>query len=445
MNQLPIDIPLKNFHQNNGAKILPFAGFNMPINYKTGIINEHKNVRNHSGIFDVSHMGQILIENNESYLHKLEKYIPLQLKKLIKNRSHYSFLLNKDGGVIDDLIISNIDIKDKSYLYIVYNASRKKEDEEIFISCAPNAEKIYNKNCLFAIQGPDSINVLKNIIDIPNNMNFFDILISKYDSNEIIVSRSGYTGEDGFELSIPNEIAENLITHLLKNENTMLCGLGSRDSLRLEAGLSLYGHELNENITPIEAGLSWALDKKRLEDKNIIESKTLAETYVFNEADIDGSIVSSGCDHIVNGNFNKWIGNTDFDIAIPLRRKARVNNALIILKKRTKNTIDFFNWRLEMFYKLNENDRAWYGDQRSYESIFYKCCVMTKGVKVSCILGLHYIKGCKVLTIPYGGEVLGTNVDGQYFFPNALFYDYKGERKHQYQRGFIKAKQRIGK
>ena len=180
MNQLPLDIPLKNFHQNNGAKILPFAGFNMPINYKTGIINEHKNVRNHSGIFDVSHMGQILIENNESYLHKLEKYIPLQLKKLIKNRSHYSFLLNKDGGVIDDLIISNIDIKDKSYLYIVYNASRKKEDEEIFISCAPNAEKIYKKNCLFAIQGPDSINVLKNIIDIPNNMNFFDILISKY-------------------------------------------------------------------------------------------------------------------------------------------------------------------------------------------------------------------------------------------------------------------------
>ena len=160
MNQLPLDIPLKNFHQNNGAKILPFAGFNMPINYKTGIINEHKNVRNHSGIFDVSHMGQILIENNESYLHKLEKYIPLQLKKLIKNRSHYSFLLNKDGGVIDDLIISNIDIKDKSYLYIVYNASRKKEDEEIFISCAPNAEKIYNKNCLFAIQGPDSINAV---------------------------------------------------------------------------------------------------------------------------------------------------------------------------------------------------------------------------------------------------------------------------------------------
>ena len=207
-------------------------------------------------------------------------------------------------------------------------------------------------------------------------------------------------------------------------------------------------HIASDKITKVkpENGPSFNMIRvKGLEDKNIIESKTLAETYVFNEADLDGSIVSSGCDHIVNGNFNKWIANTDFDIAIPLRRKARVNNALIILKKRTKNTIDFFNWRLEMFYKLNENDRAWYGDQRSYESIFYEHGILTTGVKGSGILGLHNIMGCKVLTIPYGGDVLGTNVDGQYFFPNALFYDYKGERKHQYQRGFIKAKQRIGK
>ena len=207
-------------------------------------------------------------------------------------------------------------------------------------------------------------------------------------------------------------------------------------------------HIASDKITNVkpENGPSFNMIRvKGLEDKNIIESKTLAETYVFNEADIDGSIVSSGCDHIVNGNFNKWIGNADFDIAIPLRRKARGNNALIILKKRTKNTIDFFNWRLEMFYKLHEDERAWYGDQRSYERIFYKCGVMTKGVKGSGKLGIHKIKGCKVLTIPYGGDVLGSNVDGQYFFPNALFYDYKGERKHQYQRGFIKAKQRIGK
>ena len=369
MNQLPLDIPLKNFHQNNGAKILPFAGFNMPINYKTGIINEHKNVRNHSGIFDVSHMGQILIENNESYLHKLEKYIPLQLKKLIKNRSHYSFLLNKDGGVIDDLIISNIDIKDKSYLYIVYNASRKKEDEEIFNSCAPNAEKIYNKNCLFAIQGPESINVLKNIINIPNNMNFFDILISKYNNNEIIFSRSGYTGEDGFELSIPKESAENLITDLLKNESTMLCGLGSRDSLRLEAGLSLYGHELNENITPIEAGLSWALDKERLEDKNLNGNKILSDQLKNNLSNKKIGLISTNKSMLRDGmtlldnnnneigkitsgcfspNLNKSIAigyiksefNTDNPIFCEIRKKlelVKINNLPFVKKNYKKN------------------------------------------------------------------------------------------------------------
>ena len=149
MNQLPLDIPLKNFHQNNGAKILPFAGFNMPINYKTGIINEHKNVRNYSGIFDVSHMGQILIQNKDSYLYKLEKYIPLKLNKLIKNRSHYSFLLNKDGGVIDDLIVSNIDIEDKTYLYIVYNASRKKKTKK-FLSLVLLIQKKFIKKIVYS-------------------------------------------------------------------------------------------------------------------------------------------------------------------------------------------------------------------------------------------------------------------------------------------------------
>ena len=204
-------------------------------------------------------------------------------------------------------------------------------------------------------------------------------------------------------------------------------------------------HIASDEITNIEPqdGIPFNMIRvKGLEDKNIIESKTLAETHIFNEADIDGSIVSSGCDHVVNGNFNKWIKETDFDIAIPLRKKARVNNALVILKKRTKNTIDFFNYRLEMFYKLHEDKRAWYGDQRSYESIFYEHGVLTTGVKGSGKLGLHNIMGCKVLTIPYGGDILGTNVDGKYFFETALFYDYKGDRKHRYQKGFDMAKRR---
>ena len=277
MNELPIDIPLRKFHEANGAKMVPFAGFNMPINYKAGIINEHKNVRNHSGIFDVSHMGQVLIENNDLYINNLEKYIPLKLNSLKKNKSNYTFLLNEKGGVVDDLIVSLIEIDSKSFLYIVYNASRKNEDEKIFFNCSSKAKIIHNKNCLFAIQGPESIEVLKNKIEIPSYMNFLDIYELKYKENLVIVSRSGYTGEDGFEISITNEQAEIFIKDLLENENTMLCGLGSRDSLRLEAGLSLYGHELNEEITPIEAGLSWALDKDRLNDTTLNGNNILSD------------------------------------------------------------------------------------------------------------------------------------------------------------------------
>ena len=277
MNELPIDIPLRKFHEANGAKMVPFAGFNMPINYKAGIINEHKNVRNHSGIFDVSHMGQVLIENNDLHINNLEKYIPLKLNSLKKNKSNYTFLLNEKGGVVDDLIISLIEIDSKSFLYIVYNASRKNEDEKIFFNCSSKAKIIHNKNCLFAIQGPESIEVLKNKIEIPSYMNFLDIYELKYKENLVFVSRSGYTGEDGFEISITNEQAEIFIKDLLENENTMLCGLGSRDSLRLEAGLSLYGHELNEEITPIEAGLSWALDKDRLNDTTLNGNKILSD------------------------------------------------------------------------------------------------------------------------------------------------------------------------
>ena len=276
MNELPIeDIPLKKFHEANGAKMVPFAGYNMPINYKAGIINEHKNVRNHSGIFDVSHMGQVLIEINNININNLEKYIPLKLKNLRINKSNYTFLLNENGGVVDDLIVSFININGQSTLYIVYNASRKNEDEKIFLECAANTEIIHKKNCLFAIQGPKSIEVIKNIIELPENMNFLDIKLLYYNKKEIIVSRSGYTGEDGFEISIPIDEAEIFLKDLLKNKNTMLCGLGSRDSLRLEAGLSLYGHELNENITPIQAGLSWALDKDRINDVKLNGNQVL--------------------------------------------------------------------------------------------------------------------------------------------------------------------------
>lgn len=265
---------LNVFHRVNGAKFVPFAGYEMPINYKKGIINEHLHVREKAGIFDVSHMGQILIPASDKNISSLETYTPLNLKKIPSNKCHYSFILNKKGGIVDDIMISKININDQENIYIVYNASRKKILNEIFNNICENYS-ILNNRCLIAIQGPGSHSVLNSFLDLSKTKNFLDINIIQFDNSNIYISRSGYTGEDGFEISIPNENSENFINQILKNENTLLCGLGCRDSLRVEAGLSLYGNEINEDITPIQANLSWALDKNRLEDDNLNGSSIL--------------------------------------------------------------------------------------------------------------------------------------------------------------------------
>ena len=354
MTRLPLNyLPLNEFHIANCAKMVPFSGYNMPINYNSGIINEHKNVRYQSGVFDVSHMGQILIPNNKSNINNLKKYIPLNLDELQSNKSYYSFLLNNKGGIIDDLILSNITLDNEIFFYIIYNASRKKIDEEILLSCTSDS-KILTKNCLFAIQGPNSYEVLNSVIKIPNSMFFLDIHCFDYNSNKILISRSGYTGEDGFEISIPFEISENFLKQLLKNEKVILCGLGARDSLRVEAGLSLYGHELNENITPIEAGLLWAIDKERLKDNSLngsnhlirqIDSKLSKKkigiisvnksmiregmSIIDKNKNIIGK-VTSGC---YSPNLNKSIGlcyiNTEFDLNNQLFCEIRNNMELM--------------------------------------------------------------------------------------------------------------------
>ena len=268
------NIFLNDFHRAHGAKFVPFAGYEMPINYKKGIINEHLHVREKTGIFDVSHMGQILISANEKNILALQTYIPLNIKTIQINKCYYSFILNKKGGIIDDIMLSKININNQENIFIVYNASRKKILNDIFSNICDNYSIISNR-CLIAIQGPTSYSVLKTVLDLSQTTNFLDINIIEYENSNIYISRSGYTGEDGFELSIPNENTENFIIEILKNENALLCGLGCRDSLRVEAGLSLYGNEINENITPIQASLSWALDKKRLEDNNLNGSNFL--------------------------------------------------------------------------------------------------------------------------------------------------------------------------
>ena len=273
MSNIYKNIYLNNYHKSNDAKFVPFSGYSMPINYKSGIIKEHLHVRKYAGIFDVSHMGQILIENTNKNINFLNTIIPLNFDRSKNNKSYYSFILNDQGGIIDDLIISKILFNNKEYFFLVYNAGRKKEDEKIFINNLSNYIFL-NDNCLISIQGPKSEDVLK-FLNIDNQLFFMESKTINYLDSLIIVSRSGYTGEDGFEISIPNIASLKFLNTLMLNSNSKLCGLGCRDSLRLEAGLSLYGNELNEKLSPIEAGLNWAMHKERLSDVNLNGSKTL--------------------------------------------------------------------------------------------------------------------------------------------------------------------------
>ena len=254
---------LNDYHRSHGAKFIPFAGYSMPINYSTGIIKEHLHTRKSVGVFDVSHMGQILIQNTEFNCTKLEKIIPLNLDKLKINTSSYSFILNQEGGIIDDIIISKLTIDNLTYFFIVYNASQKKIDEEIFVNTV-KSYSILNDNSLLSIQGPLSSKIISYLFEGIEDMYFMQIRNFNYGNHSIFISRTGYTGEDGFELSIPNSVINYLINDFMSDNKVILCGLGCRDSLRLEAGLSLYGNELYEEITPVEANLSWAISKVRM-------------------------------------------------------------------------------------------------------------------------------------------------------------------------------------
>ena len=285
MSKILNTIYLNDYYYNLGAKFTPFAGFSMPINFTTGIINEHIHTRYKSGLFDISHMGQMLIPANDNNINKLENIIPQNLKKLSLFKCVYSFILNSDGGIIDDLIISKINLNFKEYFFIIYNASRKKVDEDIICNLISESTIIKNHS-LIALQGPISSEILSKIFPNVNELSFMEISINSFNNENIIISRTGYTGEDGFELSVPNNQIKNIINLILNQKNVILCGLGCRDSLRLEAGLCLYGNELNESITPIEANLSWAISKSRLEKNNFKGSKKIIKKMKYGTSKI---------------------------------------------------------------------------------------------------------------------------------------------------------------
>ncbi len=267
---------LYNNHVKLGAKMVDFAGWEMPVQY-TSIIEEHNNVRNNAGLFDVSHMGEIFVSGKEA-LDFLQHMVPQNIAKLIDKKALYCQFTNENGGIVDDLFVYKLE--EARYLLIV-NASRLEADYNWLIKNKNGYDvNVDNKSDVYsmvALQGPKASDILEAAgIKKENQPRTMFIMQTKLLNEDVFVSRTGYTGEDGFEIIIRNEKVSELWELLLekgKDFGIMPIGLGARDTLRLEAAMSLYGNELNENTTPVEASLSWSIDKEKQQDyigKNII-------------------------------------------------------------------------------------------------------------------------------------------------------------------------------
>ncbi len=262
--------PLCAVHEALGARMVPFAGYLMPVQYPTGIIAEHNHARQKAGLFDVSHMGQAWLKGPdfETTARALEALVPAAIVSLEPGRQRYSQLLNGEGGCIDDLMIARPARKDmQNGLFLVVNASRKHIDFAHLRNHLADGIKLEElpQLALLALQGPRAEAVLEALAPGVAALEFMEGAPFTFEGDSIYVTRSGYTGEDGYEISVPAARAEALWNALTAHEEVMPIGLGARDSLRLEAGLSLYGHELDETVSPVEASLLWSIPKHRRE------------------------------------------------------------------------------------------------------------------------------------------------------------------------------------
>jgi len=253
--------PLYQMHLDAGAKMVPFAGYEMPVSYPLGIKKEHIHTREKAGLFDVSHMGQIRLVGANSKK-ALESLVPVDIIDLPLMKLRYALFTNKSGGVMDDLMVTNLGDED---LFLVVNAACKDADYDHLQSTIGDDCKVefLEDVALLALQGPKAHEVLSEIAPSTSEMTFMTARQLLINGMDCLITRSGYTGEDGFEISVPAKDAEELAKLLLSNTEVEWVGLGARDSLRLEAGLSLYGHELDNDHSPVESSLSWALSKAR--------------------------------------------------------------------------------------------------------------------------------------------------------------------------------------
>lgn len=254
--------PLYDLHVSLGAKMVPFAGYEMPVQYAAGVMKEHLHTRAAAGLFDVSHMGQVRLEAGslEEAALALETLVPVSVAGLAEGRQRYGLFTNDAGGILDDLMIANRG----DHLFLVVNAAMKAQDiahmQTHLTTC--DVTPITNR-ALLALQGPAAEAALETLAPGAAAMRFMDVATLNWNGTELWVSRSGYSGEDGYEISIPDNKATALAEALIANENVEPIGLGARDSLRLEAGLCLYGNDIDTTTTPAEADLEWAIQKVR--------------------------------------------------------------------------------------------------------------------------------------------------------------------------------------
>jgi aminomethyltransferase len=252
--------PLHDLHIELGAKMVPFAGYEMPVNYPGGIIAEHRQCRESAALFDVSHMGQLRLVGDGAAA-ALETLVPMDVIDLAVGKQRYALFTNAAGGILDDLMIA----RRPNDLFVVVNAACKDADtKHLMVNIGHRCQVIPQPDrALLALQGQHAVNALQRLAPGVEKLTFMTAGSFTLGRAECFVTRSGYTGEDGFEISVPAEAAVNLAKQLLAQPEVKPAGLGARDTLRLEAGLCLYGHDINDTTTPVEAGLTWSMQKVR--------------------------------------------------------------------------------------------------------------------------------------------------------------------------------------
>lgn len=256
-----LELPLHALHIELEAKMVPFAGYEMPVQYPLGVMKEHLHCRAACGLFDVSHMGQVLVRGpGGNGAQEFENLVPVNIADLPEGRQRYAFFTNDDGGIMDDLMVANRG----DHLFVVVNAACKPGDiahmRDRLVGC--EIDEVTDRS-LLALQGPMAEAVMAEIVPAAAGMRFMDVIIAASEFGELWISRSGYTGEDGYEVSVSNDQAEAFTRAVLADERVEPIGLGARNSLRLEAGLCLYGSDIDAGTSPSEANLNWAIQKIR--------------------------------------------------------------------------------------------------------------------------------------------------------------------------------------